>query len=80
MSAATDGGVGVGCGEALAVGVARTTLEAAGADVDGAGVVRPTGAGDVPHAAADASVSHTTPTASAARIWLLNAREGWSVR
>jgi hypothetical protein len=70
MSAATGSGVGVGSGEALAVGVARTTLEAAGADV----------AGDVPHAAADASVSHTNPTASAARIRLLNAREGWSVR
>jgi hypothetical protein len=70
MSAATGSGVGVGSGEALAVGVARTTLEAAGADV----------AGDVRHAAADASVSHTNPTASAARIWLLNAREGWSVR
>ncbi len=68
MSASTDCGDRVGDGVALAVGEARTTLEAAGADVAGGGVAGPTADCDVPHAAPDASVNQVSPTASAFRI------------
>jgi hypothetical protein len=68
ISAVTDADAGVGDGVGLAVGEARTTLEA-GADVAGGA---PTADGDVPHAAADAR-ERARPTASAVRIRLLNA-------
>jgi hypothetical protein len=77
MSAATDTGDDVGDGVALAVGETRTTLEAAGADVAGAGVVRPTGDGDVPHAVAK---ERARPTAITVRIRILNAPPWQSVR
>jgi hypothetical protein len=74
MSAATGSGVGVGCVEALAVGAARTTAEAAGADV--AGGLVPTQAASVKQL----SVVHADPTkeatrarTSAARMRLFNA-------
>ncbi len=77
MSAATDGGaggaVGTGEGVGLAVGATVTVLLTAGAGSVGPGVVRPTRSDGPPHAVAAETVNMHNPTASAPRIWLVNA-------
>jgi hypothetical protein len=81
MSAATGSGVDVGCGEALADGVARAALEAEGVDVSRrpgapqATIVRQL---SVPHA--DATKDATRARATKVRTLLFNARPSRSVR
>ena len=75
MSAATGSGVGVGCGEGLAVGETRATLEAVGVEVSTgrgaaqAAIVRQL---SVPHA--DATKDATRARATNVRMLLFNAR------
>ena len=81
MSAPTGTGVadGVGDGEGFALAAPRTSLEAVDADVAGGRLADPAADGDVPHAAAENSVSKTTAMARI-RIALLNAPAALPVR
>ena len=76
MSAATGTGVDEGAtdSDAFALVAPGTSREVAGADVAGGELPGAAAAGDVPHAAADATASTTPAKATKRRIGLFNAR------